>query len=190
MTWLLLGLVLFFGIHSVSILNEPWRDRMSERLGEWPWKGVYTLVASLGLAAMIFGYGLARQEPVLLYTPPAALRGPALLLLLPVFPLFVATYFPGRIKSAVRHPTLVATLLWSGAHLLVRGRLADVLLFGGFGLWAAADLASMRSRRPRALPGAPASPANDVIVLVVGIGLYVAFLLWLHRWIAGVSPLA
>lgn len=99
MNVLLLGLVLFFAVHSVSIVNDPWRNRMAANMGEWRWKGVYALVAITGFVLIVWGYGLARQDPVVLYTPPAWLHPVAMVLLVPVFPLLLAAYLPGRIQT-------------------------------------------------------------------------------------------
>ena len=185
----LLGLVIFFAAHSVSIVNEPWRDRMVAKIGEWPWKGLYSLVAIAGFVLIVWGYGQARVEPVLLYSPPVWLRHVALLLLVPVFPLFLAAYFPGRIQAATKHPMLVATKLWAVAHLLANGMLADVILFGPFLAWAVIDRISMKHRTQRPIPGVPPSKTNDIIVVLAGLALYVAFILWLHTWLIGVSPI-
>lgn len=104
MNVLLPGLVVFFGMHSVSIVNDPWRSRRAARMDEWPWKGLYALVSIAGFALIVWGYGLARQDPVVLYTPPAWLHPVAMVLLVPVFPLLLAAYLPGRIQTAARHP--------------------------------------------------------------------------------------
>jgi uncharacterized membrane protein len=189
MSLLILGLVLFLGIHSVSILAPGWRDAQAARLGEMPWKGVYAVVSIVGFALLVYGYGLARQAPVVLYTPPKGLRHAALLLMLPVFVLLLAAYLPGRIKTATKHPMLLATKLWATAHLLANGTLADVLLFGGFLAWAVADRISLKRRAPRPLPGmGPPRVLNDVIALVAGLGLYVLFVVWAHAWLIGVRP--
>ena len=182
----LLGLIIFFAVHSVSIVNEPWRDRMVANLGEWPWKGLYSLISIVGVAFIVWGYGLARYDPVVLYSPPVWLRHVAMLLLVPVFPLFLAAYLPGRIQATTKHPMLVATKLWAVAHLLVNGMLADVLLFGAFLTWAIVDRISMKRRTERPIHGALSSKANDIIAVVVGLVLYVAFVLWLHTWLIGV----
>ncbi len=187
MSILVVGLIIFFAVHSVSIVNEGWRDRMLASIGEGPWKGIYSVVATIGFILMIWGYGLARQETAVLFLAPNWLRHLAMLLLLPVFPLLLATYFPGRIQTLARHPMLIATLLWSFAHLMVNGRLADVLLFGAFLLWAALDLFSTRRRTPRVVPGAPVSRVNDIIVLVLGLLLYGLFVVWLHSVLVGVA---
>ena len=184
---LLLGLVLFFAGHSVSIVNVAWRDAMAARLGEWTWKGLYSLVALAGLALIIMGYASARMDAAPLYESPTWLRNLALVFLLPVFPLLVSTYFPGRVSRAAKHPTLLATKLWATAHLLVNGTPADLLLFGSFLAWAVAERISMKRRVQRPLPGAPASAWNDLIALVVGLGIYGALVMGLHLWLFGVS---
>jgi uncharacterized membrane protein len=189
MTLLLVGLVLFLGIHSVSIVAPAWRDAQLARRGESAWKGSYAVVAAVGLGLLIYGYGVARQSPVLLYTPPAALRHVALLLLLPVFPLLFAAYLPGRIKTAAKHPMLLAVKFWAFAHLLANGTLADVLLFGGFLAWAVADRISLKRRPVRSVPGGVARPANDVIAVVGGLAVYAITLFWAHRWLIGVAPI-
>lgn len=188
MTLLILGLILFLGVHSVSIVAPAWRDAMQSRLGEGPWKGLYSLISIAGFALIIFGYGLARQDPVLLYAPPTWLRHLALLLLVPVFPLLLAAYLPGRIKTAAKHPMLLCVKLWATAHLLANGNAADVLLFGGFLAWAVADRISFKRRVQRPLPGAPAGPLNDAIAVVGGLGLYALFIFGGHAWLIGVAP--
>jgi len=185
---LIAGLVLFFVPHSISIVNSPWRDRAAARIGERPWQGIYSLVAIAGFVLIVWGYGLARQDPVILYVPPVWLRHVALLLMIFVFPLFLAAYLPGRIKAVTKHPMLAATKIWAFAHLLANGTLADVVLFGSFLAWAVADRISMKHREQRPVPGAPPSKYNDLIAVVGGLALYVAFVLWLHAWLFGVSP--
>jgi uncharacterized membrane protein len=193
MALLIVGLVVFLGIHSVSIVAPRWRLRMIDRMGEGPWKGVYSLISIASFVLLVYGYGQARLTPVVLYAPPQGMRHLALLLMLPVFPMFVSTYFPGRIKAKLRHPMLASIKLWAIAHLLANGTLNDVILFGAFLAWAVADRVSVK-RRPaaeeHAIPGAPPRPFNDVIAIVIGLAIYVAFVLVVHRWLIGVSPLA
>jgi len=184
------GLVIFLGIHSVGILAPAWREAQIAQRGEKAWKGLYTVISLVGFALLIYGYGLARQAPVLLYTPPTVLRHIALLLMVPVFPLLFAAYLPGRIKTAAKHPMLLAVKIWATAHLLANGSLVDVLLFGSFLVWAVADrIAAKRRPVPRVVPGAPPSAFNDAIALVGGLALYAAFLMGVHLWLIGVSPL-
>jgi uncharacterized membrane protein len=189
---LVLGLVVFLGVHSVSIVAPRWRAATIARVGEKPWKGLYSIAAGVGLALVIVGYGMARRDPVVLYAPPAALRHLALLVMVPVFPLLFAAYLPGRIRAAAKHPMLLAVKLWALAHLLANGTLADALLFGGFLAWAVADRLAVKRRSAvevHAVPGAPPRPYNDAIAVAVGLLVYVALVLRGHRWLIGVSPL-
>jgi uncharacterized membrane protein len=193
MTWLIIGLVLFLGVHSVSIVSPRGRHALAGRIGEGGYKGAYALVSFVGLALIVWGYGLARQAPVLLYTPPTGLRHLALLLMLPVFVLLFAAYLPGRIQRAAKHPMLLAVKCWALAHLLANGTLADVLLFGGFLAWAVADRISVKRRAAAGLlrspPALPGSTANDAIALVGGLAVYLLFVFWAHAWLFGVRPM-
>lgn len=191
MTLLLAGLVLFLGTHSFAIFAPHTRDALAARLGEWPWKGIYAVVAIIGFVLLVQGYAAARLDPVVLYDPPTWLRHVALLLLVPVFPMVLAAYLPGRIKTTLQHPMLAATKLWATAHLLANGTLADVLLFGSFLAWAVADRISLKRRGgARALPSAPPSRANDAIAVVAGLALYAWFVMQGHQWLIGVPPIA
>jgi uncharacterized membrane protein len=187
MLQLLIGIALFFGMHSISIVAEPMRDRFVAR-SELGWKAFYALVSLFGIVLIVRGYADLRQTPTVLYLPPVWLRHVASVLLLPIFVLFLAPYFPGKIKSATKHPQLAAVKLWALAHLLVNGTLADVLLFGSFLVWAVADRMSMKRRVARPIAGAPESKANDFILVVIGLLIYAAFVLWLHEILVGRRP--
>jgi uncharacterized membrane protein len=188
MAVLIIGLVVFLGVHSIALAAPAFRSRAIARLGEGAWKGLYALIAAVGLALIVYGFHLARESPVVLYVPPGWLRYVTLLLMLPVFPLLIAAYLPGRIKTAMKHPLLNAVKFWGLAHLLANGTLADVLLFGGFLVWAGVDRMSLK-RRVQAVPAAPAGRFNDLIAVVVGLALYVLFIGWAHLRLFGVSPL-
>ncbi len=185
---LIAGLIIFLGVHSVAIAAPGWRNAMVTRIGEQPWKGLYSIIALVGLILVIYGYVVVRKQPIYLYVPPGYFRYIAMLLMLPVFPLLLATYLPGKIKTNVKNPMLVAVKAWALAHLLVNGMLADVLLFGSFLLWAVADTISIKKRPPKAIPALPAGRFNDVIAVVGGLLLYVLFVFWAHEWLVGVRP--
>ena len=187
MTELLFGIALFFGMHSISVVAEPIRDRIAAK-NELSWKMIYSLTSLVGLILMSRGYADARMTPTILYLTPSWMRHVAAVLLLPTFVFFLASIFPGKIKETVKHPILIAVKSWAVAHLLVNGMLADVLLFGSFLVWAVLVRISMRSRTPRVIPGAPPSSSNDVISIVAGIALYLATVFWLHEWVIGVRP--
>lgn len=186
MSIFLMGLFVFFGVHCISIFNDPWRNRMVTKLGEWPWKGFYSLVSAGGFILMVLGFEAVHYDSSLLYSPPMWLQQTSILLFLPVFPLLIAAYFPGRIKTVIKHPMLLATQLWAVAHLFSRGSLADVILFGSFLVWAVVDRLSITSRNPRSVPGAPYSKFNDIIACVVGLGLFLVFVFWLHEILFGI----
>lgn len=187
MLQLLLGLALFFGMHSISIVALPVRERLAAK-SEIGWKIFYGVVSLAGLILLSRGYAELRLTPTILYVAPAWLYQVAAVLLLPTLVLFLAPYFPGRISRATKHPQLVAVKLWAVSHLLVNGTLADILLFGSFLLWAVADRISMKRRVARPLPGAPESNMNDMIVIFLGLALYAAIVLWLHNILFGVRP--
>jgi uncharacterized membrane protein len=189
MLMLLAGLILFFAPHSVALVAPSWRNRMVMHLRPRSWKGVYSLISAAGLILIVMGFAQARRAPVVLYVSPAWLHDVTWILMLPVFPLLFAAYLPGRIQSAAKHPMLAAVKLWATAHLLANGTLADVLLFGSFLLWAVALRISLKRRVPVPTPGAPPSRYNDLIALVLGLALYVSFIVRLHGWIIGVPLL-
>jgi uncharacterized membrane protein len=188
MVYLVLGLILFLGMHSISIVAPGWRDRTAARLGN-AWRGLYSLITLAGLIVIVWGFGIARQNPVVLYVPPAWTHYVTAVLMLPVFTLFLAAYLPGRISGALKHPMLLSVMLWAAAHLIATGMLADVVLFGSFLVWAVADRISFTWRTQRPIPTAPSMKLNDGIAIVVGLVIYIVFEHWLHvRWI-GVQPL-
>ena len=190
MGWLVAGLLLFLGSHSIAIFAPAWRDATIARLGVRAWKALIAVISIAGFLMLVHGYGVARVDAPVLYAPPPALRHVTALLMLPVFPLLLATYLPGRIKTAVKHPMLTATKAWALAHLLVNGSVADVLLFGGFLAWAVADrIAVGRRLVERPLPGAPPSRWNDIVAVVGGLALYALFVGGLHQRWFGVAPL-
>jgi uncharacterized membrane protein len=191
MPLLIAGLVLFLGVHSVAIVAPSLRTRTIQRMGEGAWKGLYALISLAGFVLICYGFGLARQAPVVLYSPPIWLHHLAFLVMLPVFPLLIAAYLPGRIKTAAKHPMLAAVKFWAFAHLLANGSLADVLLFGGFLAWAVVDRISVKRRAmPQVLRTAPPGPWNDAIAVVLGLAVYALLIGWAHVRLFGVSPLS
>jgi len=192
MSYLVLGLVIFLGVHSVRIVAERWRTQQQLRLGPQGWRAAYSLVSVAGFVLIVWGFGLARQTPTQLWSPPVGMRHLAALLNLLAFVLVAAAYVPGnRIKTWVQHPMVAAVVLWALAHLLANGNLAHVVLFGSFMLWAVADFAAARQRdRLDAQAPTPAmrKGANGIAV-AIGVASWVAFTLWLHGLLIGVRPL-
>ena len=191
MSYLVLGLVLFLGVHSVRIVADGWRTQMRARMGELPWKGLYSLASILGLALIVWGYGLARQQPVVLWNPPVGMRHAASLLTLIAFVLLAAAYVPrNALKARLHHPMVLGVKVWALAHLLSNGNLADVVLFGGFLLWAVLDFRAARQRdRAQGMVYAPGTAAGTVIAVAVGTAAWAGFAFWAHAWLIGVAPM-
>jgi uncharacterized membrane protein len=168
MARLILGLAIFFGGHSISLLALGWRNRVAERLGTRAWQGLYSVVALLGFYLLVTGYGAARSSDAVVYAPPYGLRYLAAALMLPVFTLALASVLPGRIRARTRHPLLLATMLWAVAHLLTNGSVADLLLFGGFLAWAVAVRVSLE--RTRALRDLHPLAARSLVRSAPGLG--------------------
>ncbi len=190
MSLLILGLVLVLGVHSVRIVADGWRTRMVARLGENAWKGLYAVLSLAGFALLCIGYGAARQQPVVLWAPPTWTRHLAALLTLPAFVMLVAAYVPGNaIKARLKHPMVLGVKTWALAHLLANQTLADLLLFGGFLLWAVFDYRSARQRdRAAGTVYAPGRAAPTVVAVVAGLVAWVGFAFWAHGAWIGVRP--
>lgn len=191
MAWLILGLAIFLGLHSVRIVADPWRTRTVQRLGEGPWKGTFALLSLLGFAVLVWGFGQARLTPVLVWQPPVGMRHASALLTLMAFVFLAAAYVPGNaIKARLRHPMVLGVKVWALAHLLANGRLADLVLFGAFLVWAVLDFRSLR-QRDRASPSAaaPSTAMGTALTVVVGLVAWAAFAFWGHRQLIGVAPL-
>lgn len=190
MLYLLAGLVLFLGAHSVRIFAEDWRAQTRERVGENVWKGLYSLASLLGFALLVWGFGVAREQPIVLWTPPLGMRHLASLLTWLAFVLLAATYVPGNgIKSRLHHPMVLAVKVWALAHLLANGMLAHVVLFGAFLVWAILDFRSSRQRDRKAQTTYPSgkTPAT-VLTVLIGTAAWALFAFWLHGLLIGIRP--
>lgn len=190
MLLLIAGLVVFLGVHSLRIFAEDWRGAQIARRGIGAYKAVHSLLSLLGLALIAIGYGQARGAPILLWNPPLWTRHLSALLVLFAFVLLAAAYVPrSRIKAAVGHPMIVGVKAWAAGHLLANGTAADVLLFGGFLLWAVFDFRAARARdRIHGRAGVRASLPADVATILLGVALWWAFAFYLHGWLFGVRP--
>ena len=190
MGMLILGLVIFLGVHSVRIVADSRRAQFIAQRGAGAWKGLYSLLSIAGFVLLVWGYGLARQQPVVLWSPPLGMRHAASLLTLVSFVLLAATYVPrNSIKARLHHPMVLAVKVWALGHLLANGTLADVLLFGSFLLWAVFSFKAARGRDRAAGTTYPAGTlAGTGIAVVVGVAAWLGFALWAHGVLIGVRP--
>ena len=193
MVTLVLGLVLFLGVHSVRIVADRWRTAMVASVGEKVWKGVYALVAIAGFVLIVVGFGLARQNPHQLWgAPPVATKHLAALLALVAFVLLAAAYVPGNsLKARLHHPMALGVAFWSLGHLLANNQSRDVVLFGAFLAWSVIDFRSSWQRDAKAGTAyPPGSGAGTAMAVVVGVVAWAAFAFWLHGPLIGVRPFA
>ena len=190
MTALILGLLLFLGLHSVRIVAEGWRGRTIARVGEGPWKGVYTLLSVAGLALIVWGFGQARADPTVLWAPPVWTRHLAALLMLVSLVLLAAAYVPGnQLKARLHHPMVLGVKVWALAHLLANNTLADLLLFGGFLTWAVLNFRAARQRdRATGAVYAAGTPGATGVAVAAGVAAWAVLAFWAHGWLFGVRP--
>ena len=190
MTYLLAGLLLFLGVHSVRLFADGWRTQVLHAWGAGTWRAGYSLLSLAGLALIVWGFGLVRQTPVQLWSPPNGMRHLAALLTLLAFVLLAAAYVPGnQIRARVHHPMVAGVKLWAFAHLLANGNVGHVLLFGTFLGWAVLNYlaAKRRDRRDGRVYAAGKAGATGITV-ALGVAAWMAFTLWLHGWLIGVRP--
>ena len=190
MALLIAGLVVFLGLHSVRIVGAAWRARQIARIGEGPWKAIYSLLSIAGFVLLIWGFGEARQHPQSLYVPPMGLRHANALFTLIAFVLIAAAYVPrNHLKAKLGHPMYAGIKIWALGHLLATGMLHDVVLFGAFLIWAVAGFAVSRRRDRQAGVTYPSGTLlGDLLTLAIGAAIWSAFAFWLHaKWI-GVAP--
>lgn len=187
MVYLVAGLLVFLGVHSVRLMANDWRSATMARLGAGTWKVIYALLAVAGLVLVVWGYGLARQQPTFLWSPVAGMRHLASLLTLIAFVLLAAAYVPrNHFKAAVHHPMLLGTIIWALAHLLANNTVADVLLFGSFLVWASVAFAASRQRdRTQGVVYAKGSVLGTLATLLAGAVVWILFAM-LHGRLIGI----
>jgi uncharacterized membrane protein len=187
---MILGLILFFGTHSLRLYADNWRTHAIARIGVAPWKLLYTLVSLLGFVLFVYGYGQVRWETVQLWNPPIWTRHLAALLTIPAFILVVAAFVPGtHMRARLGHPMVLGVKTWAFAHLLSNGSLADLLLFGSFLVWSIVMYAKLRRRdRATGVTRPAISGARDGLAVVLGMIAWAVFALYLHGWLIGVRP--
>jgi len=191
MSYLILGLILFLGTHSIRAFADGWREQMIGKIGLLPWKGLFALVSLVGFVLIIWGYGQARLDPVWLWHPPLWTRHLVGLLMLPALILAGSSHIPGSaIRVKVGHPLIAGTKLWAGAHLIANGSLSDLVLFGSFLAWSIiAYSRAVRRDRGAGLVSPVTSLRWDALAVTIGIALWLVFAFYLHSALFGVSPM-
>ena len=183
----ILGLVIFLGAH-VFVTMRDRRAALIAKVGEWPYRGLFALVAIVGV--VLTGYGFAEYRAagmIAVWNPPHWTRHIVEALMWPASIAVAAAYIPGNIKRRLKHPLLVGVKTWAFAHLCANGDLGGIILFASVLAWAVYDRITLKRR---ADPGAPPIPVggwkNDVIAIVVGTILYLALGFVFHPVVIGV----
>jgi uncharacterized membrane protein len=184
---MILGLVLFFGVHTLTTKREQ-RARLIAQWSEGAYKIAYALVALAGLVLIVWGFAHYRAAGQIdLWYPPKWLKHVTVALMLPAVILVVAAYIRGRIYTVIKHPMLSGIKLWAAAHLLANGDLGGIILFGSFLGWAVFDRISLKRRTDAGAPPIPVgAPTNDLIAIAVGIVAYLALAFAFHPVVIGV----
>ena len=184
---LVLGLVVFIGSHAVSMARGARTDAVN-RIGEVPYKIVYSLVAILGVVLIGWGYAQYRATGwVQIWNPPGFMRHVTVALMWPSIVAIAAAYSPGHIKSTLKHPMLVGVKLWAFAHLLANGDLGSIVLFGSVLAWAVVDRISLKRRSDAGGPPIPIGGwKNDIVAVIAGTLVYLALGFVFHPLVIGV----
>jgi uncharacterized membrane protein len=191
MALLVLGLIIFLGVHSTRIFADGWRTQMVGRIGAGPWKGLYALVSVLGFIVLVIGFRQARVESLVLYTTPAWTKHLTAVLMILAMVLFVSAYVPRNwFRARWHHPQVLSVKVWAIAHLLAVGVLVDVVLFGALLLWAVASFSAARRRdRENGTVYAPPNAIGTAVAVALGLVAWSVFALLLHGPLIGVRPL-
>ena len=185
---MILGLVLFLGIHTLTTQRDARAALIKALGGEGTYKALYGLMALVGLALIVWGFAHYRAgEFRQIWHPPTFLKHLNIALMLPAVILVVAAYMRGRIYEKVKHPMLAGVKLWAFGHLLANGDLGGIILFGSFLGWAVFDRISLKRRADAGGPPIPVGGvANDVIAVVVGIVAFLALAFAFHPVVIGI----
>ena len=196
MDMLIAGLVIFLVIHALRVWGEGLRGALLLRLGSMGFKLVYSIASLAGLYLLIVGYGQARLEPVSLWTPPPGMGHATVALMWISMVLLVSSGIPrNAIKARLRHPMVLGVKVWALSHILANGTLHDLLLFGGFLIWAVLSFRAARQRDRAALEAGdmaespPTSAAATAAAVLVGTAVWAAVVMVVHLWLIGVAPI-
>ena len=189
MLFLVLGLLLFLGTHSVRIRGDALREQLIQGVGPTSFKAIYALASLLGFALLVYGYGIARDAPAVLWTPPPAMKHLAYLLTLLAMVLMAAVYVPrNAIKTKLHHPMVLSVKVWALAHLLANGTLAHAVLFGSMLIWSVLLFRASRARDKRhQVVYAPGNKGSTILTLEIGFAMWLVFVGWAHGWLIGVQ---
>ena len=155
-------LLIHFGVSGTRL-----RDALTGKLGDGPYRGLFSLASLFGIAWVSYAYRRAPLIPTWGFV--AAFRPTAYVLVFIAFIFMVIgvlTPSPTRVGMEskldpqlargmvriTRHPFLWGVGLWAATHLLVNGDVASLLLFGTFLVLALGGTAAIDAKRRRKFP--------------------------------------
>ena len=187
----ILGLVVFLGTH-VFVTMRDHRAAVVARIGEWRYRGLFSLVSIVGIVMIGYGFAAYRAAgPIMVWYPPGWTRHIVVALMWPASICVAAAYIPGNIKRVLKHPMLVGVKTWAFAHLCANGDLGGIILFGSVLAWAVYDRITLKHRKDAGAPPIPVGGAkNDIIAIVVGTIIYLALGFVFHPVVIGVPAFA
>lgn len=183
---LILGLVVLLGAHVFVTFRAP-RAALIARLGQG-YRALFALVSLVGLVLVIWGFGEYRAHGwIQIWSPPAVMRDIMMPLVLLAVIVLVSAFIPSRIRKLVKHPMLTSVKTWALAHLLANGDLGGIILFGSFLLWGGYSRVAAKRRGDigAAAKFVPSGWTNDIIVVVLGTGIFLALGFWFHPYVIG-----
>ena len=181
MNFLILGIIIFFSIHLVPIF--PIKNILINRLGENKYKGLFSLIALLGLLIIIYGFSRADFYPI--WDPLPYSKEIALALMPISMILLAAANIQTNIKKFIKHPMLIGILIWSFVHLIANGDLRSIILFGSFGTYALIDIFFCKKVLTTNIE-VKYTLSKDIMVIIIGLVAYL-IIVYYHQFIAGVT---
>ena len=183
----ILGLIVLLGVH-VFVTMRDRRAALVSRIGEWPYRGLFSLASIVGILLIAYGFAAYRAAGMItVWNPPSWTRHIVELLMWPASIMVAAAYIPGNIKRVLKHPMLAGVKTWAFAHLCANGDLGGMIMFGSVLAWAVYDRITLKHRTD---PGGPPIPIggtrNDIIAIVVGTIIYLALGFVFHPVVVGV----
>lgn len=179
MTLLILGLILWTAAHAFKRLLPTQRAALQDRLGDAS-KGVFAVVLLLSVVLMVIGFRGA--DTAILWSRTPATTGINNLLMLAAVALFGLGSSKSRLRPKMRHPMLWGTVVWAGAHLLVNGDTASIVLFGWIAVWALFEMALINRAQADYVPWSGGSAAGDLRLGVISLVIY-AIIAGIHTWL-------
>jgi len=178
MTWLVLGVALWWATHSF----KRWLPELRAELGDKA-KALVAVGVLVSVVVMVIGYRAA--EATELWYFPWAVHLNNLLMVVAVV-LFGLGNSKSRLRGKLRHPAQTGLIVWAVAHLLVNGDLPSLILFGGLGLWSAMAMVMINRAEPAPEPFSEGTVQGDIRLAVISVVIF-AVIVALHIWL-GPSP--